>query len=56
MNLKLKDIKKKAKKINNLFYFSIIKTNNTPLNTNNNKNENSMIIVEYESDNFLNNS
>lgn len=56
MNLKLKDIKKKTKKINNLFYFSIINTNNTPLNANNNKNGNSMIIVEHENDNFLNNS
>ena len=42
--------------INNHFYFSIINTNSTPLNTNTNTNTNSMLIVNPNSDHYLNSS
>ena len=42
--------------INNHFYFSIINTNNTPITTNTNTNTNSMLIVNPNSEHYLNNS
>jgi hypothetical protein len=42
--------------INNHFYFSIINTNSTPITTNTNTNTNSMIIVNPNSEHYLNHS